>query len=346
MHLRRICAPSFVLSVLIMIGSPGLKAADPPYRLITQIPVGGEGFWDYLTVDSAAHRLYVSHSTKVVVIDLDKNQVVGEISDTPGVHGIAIAPELGRGFTSNGRENKASIFDLKTNETLSKVDTGENPDAILYVPVTKEVYTFNGRGDSATVFEAQTGRVVTAIALPGKPESAVFDPDSGRIYNNIEDKSEVVAIDIHSHAIMAHWPIAPGEEASGLAIDIRHHRLFAGCHNRMMVMMDSTNGHVVTTVPIGAGVDGNAFDPGTDLAFSSNGEGNVTIAHEEDPNSLKVVQTLPTARGARTMALDPTTHRIYLSTADFEPEPAGSSRRRPTVRPGTFRVLVYGETKE
>ncbi len=280
------------------------------------------------------------------MIDLEKNAVAGEISDTPGVHGIALAPELGRGFTSNGRENKASIFDLKTNQTLSKVDTGENPDAILYVPATKEVYTFDGRGHSATVFQAETGRVVTTVPLPGKPEFAVLDTDAGRIYNNIEDKSEVVAIDIHSHQVVAHWPIAPGEEASGLAIDTRHHRLFAGCSNRLMVMLDSTDGRVAATVPIGAGVDGNAFDPATGLAFSSNGEGNVTIAREDDPNTLRVVQTLATARGARTMALDPLTHRIYLSTAEFEPTPAGAPRQRPSPKPGSFKVLVYGPASD
>jgi DNA-binding beta-propeller fold protein YncE len=324
-------------------------AAQTPYRLLKQISVGGEGGWDYLAVDPAARRLYVSHATKVVVIDLDKEAVVGEIADTPGVHGIAIAPELGLAFTSNGRESKASIVDLKTLKTLSKTDTGENPDAILYVPGMQEVYTFNGRGRSATVFAAKDGTLVATIPLPGKPEFAVLDPAAGRIYNNIEDKSEVVAIDIKTHAVVAEWPIAPGEEASGMAIDLKHHRLFLGCSNKLMVMMDSQTGKVVATVPIEGGVDANAFDPGTGLAFSSNGEGTVTIAREEAPGKLVVVQTLPTARSARTMTLDPKTHRIYLSAAELEPAPPqepGAPRQRPKMVPESFKVLVYGMEKK
>jgi DNA-binding beta-propeller fold protein YncE len=324
-------------------------AADGPYRLIKEIPVGGEGGWDYLSVDSAAGRLYVSHASKVVVIDINKNEVVGEIADTPGVHGFAVAPELGLGFSSNGRENKASIVDLKTLKTTAKVDTGENPDAILYVPSTQEVYTFNGRSHNATVFEAKTGKIVATIPLPGKPEFATFDAGLGRIFNYIEDKSEVVAIDARSHAVVATWPIAPGEEASGMAIDPKNHRLFIGCSNRLMVMMDDTNGKVVTTVPIGPGVDANAFDPGTGLAFaSSGGDGTVTIAREENPEKLTVVQSLKTERGSRTMTLDPGTHRIYLSAAAFEaatPQAPGAPRQRPRMVPGSFKVRVYGSEK-
>jgi DNA-binding beta-propeller fold protein YncE len=323
--------------------------AETPYRFIKEIRVGGEGGWDYLSVDLAARLLYVTHATKVVVIDLEKEQVVGEITDTPGVHGFAIAPELGLGFSSNGRESKASIVDLKTLKTLSKVDTGENPDAILYVPEKKEVYTFNGRGHSATVFEAKTGKVVTTIPLPGKPEFAVLDPTAEKIYNNIEDKNEVVVIDMNTHQVAATWPIAPGEEASGMAIDLKHHRLFIGCSNKLMVMMDSATGKVVASVPIDEGVDANAFDASTELAFSSNGEGTVTIAHLDTPDKLAVVQTLKTARSARTMTLDPKTHRIYLSAADFEAAPAptaGAPRERPKIIPNTFRILVYGKENE
>ena len=332
---------------LLMLLTPVFAlAGEPSYRLMKEIPVGGEGGWDYLSVDSAARRLYVSHASKVVVIDIDKNEVVGEIADTPGVHGFAIAPELGLGFSSNGRENKASIVDLKTLTTTSKVETGENPDAILYVPATQEVYTFNGRSHNATVFEAKSGKVVATIPLPGKPEFAQFDPSLGRIFNNIEDKSEVVAIDVKSRTVVANWPIAPGEEASGMAIDTKSHRLFIGCSNKLMVMMDDANGKVVATVPIGAGVDANAFDPATGLAFASNGgDGNVTIAHEDSPDTLAVVQTLQTQRGSRTMTLDPKTHRIYLSAASFEaaaPQAAGEPRQRPRMIPGSFKVLVYG----
>ncbi len=322
--------------------------ADEPYHLLREIPIGGEGGWDYLSVDSGARRLYVSHATKVVVIDLDRGAVVGEIKDTPGVHGFAIAPELGRGFASNGRESKVSIVDLKTLETIGKVTTGENPDAIFYEPEAQEVYAFNGRGMSATVFEARTGKVVATIPLSGKPEFAVADRAAGRIYNNIEDRNEVAVIDFHSHKVVATWPIAPGEAASGMAIDLAHHRLFLGAENQMMVMMDSTNGKVLATVPIGDGVDANAFDPETGLAFASCGDGTLTIAREETPGKLTVVQKLETATRARTMALDPKTHNVYLPTAAFEPAPEaapGGPPARPKVIDGTFKILVYGTGK-
>jgi len=322
--------------------------AGGPYHFIKEIPVGGEGGWDGLTADSAAQRLYVSQATRVVVIDLAKDQVVGEITNTPGVHDIAVAPKLNRGFSSNGRENKVSIFDLKTLQTTSKVDTGPNPDAILFEPGQNEVYAFNGRGQSATVIAADSGKVVTTISLGGKPEFAGADPGSGRVFDNLEDKSEVAAIDTRTHSVTNRWPIAPGEAASGIGLDPKNHRLFLGCDNKLMVMMDSTDGKVLATVPIGEGVDGAAFDPGTQLAFASCGDGTTTIAKEEGPDKLTVVQTLQTERGARTMALDPTTHKIYLATAKFgpQPEPAnGERRRRPPIIPGTFKILVYGMEK-
>ena len=320
-----------------------VSRADGPYRFLKEIPIGGDGSWDYLSVDPAARRLYVSHGTKVVVLDVDKDAVVGEIADTPGVHGLAVASELKRGFTSNGREDKAGIVDLETLQTLSKVDTGQNPDGMLYEPGQHEVYMFNGRGRSATVFDAKSGAIVATIALTGKPEFAAADPKAGRVYNNLEDKSTVAVIDIKTHQVVAEWPIAPGEEASGMAIDLVNHRLFLGCHNKLMVMMDSGTGKVVATVPIGQGVDANAYDPQTQLAFTSCGDGTVTVAKEESPDKLSVVQTLATERGARTMTIDPKTHRLYLATAKFEaqPEPAAGGQR-PKMVPDTFKVLVYG----
>ena len=318
------------------------RGAELSYHLLKEIPISGEGGWDYASVDSGGRRLYVTHGTKVVVLDVDKNEVVGEIADTPGVHGFALAPDLGRGFSSNGQESKVSIVDLKTLKTLSKVETGPNPDAILYEPGQKEVYAFNGRGKSATVFEATTGKVVATIELSGKPEFAVADPKAGRIYCNIEDKNEVAVIDAKRHQVVATWPIAPGEEASGMAFDAEHHRLFLGCGNKLMVMMDSSTGKVVSTLPIGQGVDANAFDPGTQFAFASCGEGTVAIAHEDSPDKLTIVQTLKTERGARTMTLDPKTHRIFLASAKFEPSPAGTPGQRPKMVPGSFKVLVYG----
>ena len=319
--------------------------AETSYRFLKEIPVAGDEGWDWVSVDASAHRLYVTHSSKVMVIDLEKEAVVGEIADTPGAHGFAIASDLGLGFSSNGKESKASIVDLNTLKTLSKVETGENPDAIVYNPAQQEVYAFNGRGHSATVFNPKSGKVVATIPLAGKPEFAVADPKAGRIYCNIEDKSEVAAIDTNTHSVVNTWPIAPGEEASGMAVDLENHRLFLGCGNQLMVMMDSTSGKVVATVPIGKGVDANAFDPGTRLAFSSNGEGTVTIAHEESPEKLVPAQTLTTERGARTMAVDPATHKIYLPCAKFEPaaeQQPGAPRQRPKMIPGTFKILVYG----
>lgn len=332
---------------ITILGSLSCRA-DGPYHLLKEIPVGGEGGWDILSVDAASRRLYVSHATKVVVIDTDKNEVAGEIADTPGVHAFVAVADAQRGFSSNGKENKSSMVDLKTLKTLAKVDTGENPDAMTYDPGQGEVYVFNGHGNSATVIEAKSGKVVATVALPGKPEFGAADPKAGRVYCNIEDKSEVAAIDTKTHQVVNTWPIAPGEEASGMGIDVAHHRLFLGCHNKMMVMMDSTNGKVIATVPIGDRVDGNEFDPGTQFAFSSNGEGNVTVTHEDTPDKLTVVQTLVTERGARTMALDPKTHNVYLPSAKFEPQSTpkpGESRQRPKIIPGTFKILVYGMEK-
>jgi DNA-binding beta-propeller fold protein YncE len=347
--MRKTIAILTVQAFALLLGVAGTAvpaaAQTPTYRFIREIPVGGEGGWDYLAEDPPAHRLYVSHGTSIVVIDAERGAVIGHIDSLPGVHGFAVAPELGLGFASNGRENTAAVVDLKTLTITRRVATGENPDAILYVPGFEEVYTFNGRGHSATVFEAKTGKVIATIPLSGKPEFAVFDPAAGRVYNNIEDQNEIVVIDAKTHAVVATWPIAPGEEASGLAIDLAHHRLFAVCGNQYMVMVNSTTGAVVDTVRIGGGADAARFDPATGLAFASNGEGTVTIAHEKTPDHLEVVQTLNTARSARTMTLDPLTHRIYLSAATYEPAaPAdsGAPRQRPRVVPGSFRVLVYG----
>ena len=320
-------------------------SADDAYKFLSQIPIGGEGGWDILTIDTAARRLYLSHATKVVVVDLAQNAIVGEIADTPGVHGFVVAPELQRGFSSNGKEGKASVVDLKTLRTISKVETGENPDALVYESKRGEVYVFNRTGKSATVIDAKNARVVATIPLEGSPEFAVADPAAGRIYCNLEDKNEVAVIDAGKHEVVARWPLAPGEEPTGIALDPAHHRLFSACHNKVMAMLETESGRVAATVPIGAGVDGCAFDDVTRLAFASCGEGVTTIAREETPEKLNVVQTLKTERGARTMALDPKTHRIYLPTAQFEPAPSpspGVSPARPKIIANTLKLLVYG----
>ena len=335
-----------VMAVLALVGLAAASSARAQelYKFSKEIQVGGGGGWDFLSIDAPAHRLYVAHATKVVVIDTQAGKVVGEIPDTPAVHGFAIAADLGRGFSSNGRENKVSIVDLKTLKLIQKVDTGENPDAILYEPSEKEVWVFNGHGKSASVIDAQTGKVVATIPLEGKPETGQADSKAGKVYVNLEDLNVVKELDIATHKVTGTWPIAPGEGATGLAFDAATHRLFVAC-DKYMVMMDSTNGKVVDTVPAGEGVDAAAFDPGTKLAFASAGEtGIVTIAHEDSPALLKVVQTLKTRQGARTMTLDPLTHAIYLATTDYEPRPAGS-KERPKAVAGTFRVLVYTMTK-
>jgi YVTN family beta-propeller protein len=320
-------------------------AANGLYHFLREIPIGGEGGWDILTIDSAASRLYLSHATKVVVIDLSKNTVAGEITDTPGVHAFVPVPELQRGFSSNGKESKSSVVDLTTLKTISKIDTGTNPDAIVYEPRHGEVYVFNHTGNSVTVINPRAAAVSASIPLGGNPEFAAVDETAGRIYCNIEDRNEVAVIDTAKHEVVARWSLAPGEGPSGIGLDARHHRLFSGCHNKMMVMLDTESGKVVDTVPIGAGVDGCAFDDARQLAFASCGDGTTTIAREEAPDKLTVLQTLKTERGARTIALDPKSHWIYLPSAQFQPLPSpspGMSPGRPSVVPNTLKLLVYG----
>lgn len=319
--------------------TPIICGAKDQYQLLKEIPIATDGGWDYLSIDSPAHRLYVSHGSNVVVIDLLKDAVLGEITNTPGVHGLAPAPELGKGMVTCGRENKAALVDLKTLEIIKKVDTGANPDGMLYEPGRREFYTFNGRGESATVIDAKSGAVVATVALGGKPEFPQADAKAGLVYDNLEDKSEVAVIDAKTHTVTNRWPVSPGEEPSGMAIDEKNHRLFLGCGNKLMVMMDSLSGKVLVSVPIGTGVDANAFDPGTRLAFASCGDGTTTIAREEG-DKLVVVQTLQTERGSRTMTIDPATHKIYLPAAKFEAPAQGQRRGR--MLPGTFKILVYG----
>jgi|SRR5271157_532619 len=322
-----------------------LAAADGDYHLLKKVVLGGEGFWDYLICDSDARRIYISRGSHVMVVDADSYAVVGDIPGTDGVHGIALAPELGRGFTSNGRTNTVTIFDLKTLKVLGTAPTGEGPDAIVYDPASKRVFTFNGHGGSATAIDAASGTPAGTITLGGRPEFAAAD-GQGHVYNNLEDKSELLQIDSQKLTITARWPLAPGEEPSGLAIDREHRRLFAGCHNQMMAVVDADSGKVLATPAIGQGVDANGFDPGTQLAFSSNGDGTLTIVHEDAPDKFTPVASVPTQRGARTMAVDVKAHRIYLVTAEFKPAPAPTAEQphpRPQTVPGSFTLLVVGQ---
>lgn len=314
-------------------GDPGASG----YHLVKTIPVSGDGFWDYLTVDSETHRLYISHSTHVQVMDTETYAMVGDIPDTQGVHGIALARDLGRGFTSNGRANTVTIFDLKTLKTIGLVKTGTNPDAIVYDSVTKRVFTMNGRSHDTTAIDAAEGSVAGTLDLGGKPEFAVAD-SKGSIYVNIEDKSELVQFDARKLTVLNRWPLAPCEEPSGLAWDPKTRRLFAGCSNKMMAVMNADTGKVIATPAIGEGVDANGFDPETNFAFASNGEGTLTVVHEDGPDKFTVVDIVATKKSARTMALDAKTHKIFLSAADLEPPPPGE--RRPSVKPGSFVILV------
>jgi YVTN family beta-propeller protein len=342
----------FAIGLLTLtLGSATALAAAPAtgaggYHVIQRLALGGEGGWDYLSADPAARRLYVTRGTHVMVVDLDSGKLAGDIPNLSGIHGVALAPELGKGFVSNGKSSEITVFDLKTLQVLATVkSTGENPDAILYDPASKRVFAFNGRSGNATVLDAKTHAVAGTIPLGGKPEFATAD-GGGRVFVNIEDKSEVVAIDAMKLAAVARWPLAPCEEPSGMAIDRKHNRLVIGCSNKMAAIVNTADGKVVGTPPIGQGVDANGFDPETHLGFSSNGEGTLTVLSEDGTGAFKVLENVPTERGARTMALDEKTHRIYLATAKFNPPPAPTKEQphpRPTPVPGSFVLLVVGK---
>ncbi len=312
------------------------------YHLLQRVRVGGEGMWDYITVDSEARRLYVTRGTHVMVLTLDSLKSVGDIPETPGVHGVAIARDLGRGFTSNGRDSSVTVFDLGSLKKLARIHVGVRPDAICYDPATARVFTMNAGSHDATAIDVVKGRVAGTVPLAGQPEFAVAD-GQGLMYVNIEDSSLVRVIDTRRLTVLHTWYLAPGERPTGLALDGAHGRLFSGCANQKLVVLSTTDGHVVATLPIGRGVDATAYEPITDLAFSSNGEGTLTVIGDQD-GRLQVVQTVSTAPGARTMALDPVTRHVYTVTAQFEPAPAPDQPHpRRTMVPGTFEVLVLGE---
>lgn len=305
-------------------------AADGPsnsgYNITKKISIPGRGSWDYLTVDVEARRLYVSHGTQVEVLDVDTGAIAGQIPKTPGVHGIAVAPELGRGFVSNGQASTVTIFDLKTLKTIGEVATGKKPDAIIYDPATSHVFAFNGDSNSATVIEAASGRVVGTVDLGGGPEFAVAD-GNGYVYNNLEDESLVLKINSRTLKVEQRWPTAPCQSPSSLAMDRPNRRLFIGCRSRVMAVMNADTGKVITTLPIGDHVDASAFDPETRLIFNSNGEGTITVIRQDDPDKYSIVETVKTVPRAKTMALDPKTHQLFLSTAES----------------GQFEVLVVGK---
>ena len=324
--------------LLVLCVPVALSAAATGYHVTGEIKIGGEGGWDYLTVDSAARRLYVSHNSHVVVVDLDANKVVGDIPDTPGVHGIAIAAALGKGFISNGRGNNVTIFDLKTLKETGKVPTGENPDDITFDAGSNRVFVFNGRSKSATVIDAKAGTVAATIPLPGKPEFAISD-GKGHIYNNIEDTSEIVEIDAAKATVTKKWPLAPCTEPSGMAYDAKNRKLFSVCSNRVMAVSDPDTGKVIASPAIGAGSDGVAFDADAGIAFSSNGDGTLT-AVGMNGGKYEPLENIASERGARTIAVDPKTHKLYLPTAKTAPSTGGG---RASYVPDTFKVLVIGK---
>lgn len=336
---------ALVLSVILLAGffrSPAIVPGPSGYHLVRTIPVGGEGGWDYCIVDSSARRLYVSHATHVVVLDADSDAIVGDIPDTPGVHGVALAPDLGRGFVSNGRANTVTIFDLKTLKTVAVVGTGgQNPDAIFYDAASKRVLAFNGRSGNVTAINGVDGSVVTMFPVGGKPEFAVGAGD-GRVFVNIEDKSELLEIDAQKPAVLQRWPLSPCKEPSGLAMDAKHGRLFSVCDNHIMAVVSADTGKVIATLKIGDDPDAAGFDPELQQAFSSNGgSGTLTVVHEDSPEKFSVVEDVPTKKYARTMAIDFKTHNIFLPVADFEAvTPPGE--RRPPMKPNSFEVLLVG----
>ena len=334
-----------VATSLLLAAAPGraAPAASGDYKVAKTFKVGGEGGWDYLTVDPVAHRLYFGRSTRVQVFDLESGKVVGEVPNTPGIHGVALAPDLGKAYTSNGRDSSVTVFDLKTLATVSKIHIdGRNPDAILYEPGTHRVFTMNAGSGTATAIDAASGAVIGNVALGGRPEFAVAN-GRGKVFVNLEDSSAVVSFDAKTLALGPRWSLAPGEGPSGLAMDRESRRLFSVCGNEKMMVLDADDGHVVATLTIGKGVDGAAFDPGTKLAFSSNGEGTLTVVREDAADKFSVVGTVPTQRGARTMALDPQTHDIYTASASFGEAPAPTPERphpRPPMLPDSFVILA------
>lgn len=341
---------AFISCMMILIMGSNLHGqnTNPAYSIVNKIHLPGDGGWDYLSVDEAGSRLFVSHGTVVQVVNLKSGTHAGTIEDTPGVHGIAIAPDLNKAFISVGRNASVKVINLQTLAVIADIKvTGENPDAIIYDQFSKKVFTFNGRTANSTVLDAETNQVVGTIALEGKPEFPVSD-GKGKIYVNIEDKSIISVIDVNSLKVDNSWPIAPGEEASGLALDNETHRLFAVCSNKLMVVVDAISGKVVANLPIGEGCDGVKFDPTLKRAYASNGEGTMTVVQEVDKDNFKVLENITTAPGARTLAVDIKSHHIYTPAAEFNPAPAATAdnphpRRSP--KPDSFYVMDIAPVK-
>lgn len=337
---------AFVVLVCSVAWVGHVTAASQPaaYHLVKKVVLGGEGGWDYFEPDPATHRIFIPRQTHMLVVDAE-GKVITDMPNIKGAHAVEFAPELKRGFTSNGNAHSITIFDMGTLQIIKEVEIpNRNPDAIVYDPASKRLFVFNGGKDhEVTAIDAKTGEIAGSIPLDGKLETGQAD-GAGHVYVNDEDNNKIAAIDSKTLKVLDQWSIAPCEEPAGLAIDVAHKRLFAGCHNKIMAVVDYTNGKVVATVPIGDRTDANRFDPGTGLAFASCGDGTITVAHEDAPDKYTVVQTISTQTGARTMALDVKNHNIYTVTADLGASSAPTKenpRPRPTIVPNTFTLLIY-----
>jgi DNA-binding beta-propeller fold protein YncE len=349
MSKKTVCA-SFALLLFFLLAPAHVCAAPQSsggsgYRLIKKVKLGGSGGWDYLELDPVTHRLFITRSTHVIVVDPEQGKIVGDISDTQGVHGIAFADEFNKGFTSNGRSSNSTIFDLTSLKVIGDAPTDKGPDGLIYDPFSKRAFSFNGDANSSTAIDAASGKVAGTVALGGGPEFAASD-NKGNIFVNLEDKSTLVKFDAKTLKIENTWPLAPCESPSGLAIDAAHEVLVVGCRNKLMAFVDGNSGEILGTVPIGQGVDANRFDPVTGYAFASCGDGTLAIAHEDLPGKFSLVETIQTQRGARTMALDYATHTVYLVTAELGAAPVSTPENphpRPTIVPDTFTLLVYGK---
>ena len=336
---------------IIALTFSGFALANPPdggYHLVKKYDLGaapgGKEYWDYITFDAATRRLYISHNTEVKVVDADSGAIVGSIPDLKRVHGIALASDLGRGFISDGGADEAVVFDLKTLKVTNHIKTGGNPDCIIYDPASKHIFTMNGKSNDASIIDPSSLAVIATIPMGGRPEYAVAD-GKGMIYDNIEDKNEVVALDSRANSVKARWPIAPAAEATAIDMDVQHRRLFIGGRNKLLAIMDADTGKVLQTFPIGAGVDTNIYEPETGLLFTAAREGTLHVFHEDSADKFSVVETVKTEFGARNMALDPKTHKLFIDTANFGSAPAATTEQpnpQPTPVSGTFRLLVYG----
>ena len=340
---------SLFISMALMIALTAITNATTPktnsYHMLKKMSIAGDGFWDYLTFDNTNRLLYIAHSNQVEIVNADRWVKEEPITGLNGVHGVALVPEIGHGFISNGRNNTVSVFDLKTRKIITEIPTGANPDAILYDPYSRKIFTFNGRSTDTSVIDIDTNKVINTLVLHGKPEFAVTD-EKGHIFVNIEDKSELVAFDPKELKELHRWKLAPCEEPSGLAFDVKNKRLFSVCSNSLMVVLNADTGDIITTVPTGKGTDGVKFDPGTRLIFSSNGEGTLTVIHQDAPDKYTVLEKAITKRGCRTLAIDPKTHRVFTVSAEFGPTPEPTKEQphpRPQIMPGTFTLFEFSK---